>query len=241
MNGPIQKMKVHHRQLEEQLEAFVHQLKQGEPALDELSRYLDEELLLHAVAEEKHLYKKVDEIIGREDPRLTASMRLDHDYIEGLIQKCQTHIDQHASVSSEEQEDHVLALERLAHQLLAVFEIHRKKEEEVFLPLLQTHLDEQEQQEILGQMHETIASEKNRAHEEVDEQELDVRELPPKKRHPLIMDTFDGLDSGESFILVNDHDPKPLYYQFEAEREGEFTWEYLEEGPSAWRVRIART
>jgi uncharacterized protein (DUF2249 family) len=41
-------------------------------------------------------------------------------------------------------------------------------------------------------------------------------------------------------VLVNDHDPKPLRYQFEAEHAGEFTWEYLESGPEVWRVRIGR-
>ena len=41
-------------------------------------------------------------------------------------------------------------------------------------------------------------------------------------------------------MLVNDHDPKPLYYQFAAEHEGEFSWGYLEEGPDVWRVRIGR-
>ena len=39
---------------------------------------------------------------------------------------------------------------------------------------------------------------------------------------------------------MNDHDPKPLRYQFEAELPGTFTWEYLEEGPEAWRVRIGK-
>lgn len=38
-----------------------------------------------------------------------------------------------------------------------------------------------------------------------------------------------------------DHDPKPLYYQFLHEREGLFGWEYLEQGPELWRVRISRT
>lgn len=42
-------------------------------------------------------------------------------------------------------------------------------------------------------------------------------------------------------MLVNDHDPKPLYYQFAAEHTGAFSWEYLEEGPRTWRVRIGRT
>jgi uncharacterized protein (DUF2249 family) len=49
------------------------------------------------------------------------------------------------------------------------------------------------------------------------------------------------LEPGASFLLVNDHDPKPLYYQFAAEHAGEFTWEYLEKGPTDWRVRIGKT
>lgn len=71
-------------------------------------------------------------------------------------------------------------------------------------------------------------------------QVLDVREIPPRQRHPLIFDTFDGLASGQALILVNDHDPKPLFYQFQFERAGTFTWEYLEEGPEVWRVQIAK-
>ena len=41
-------------------------------------------------------------------------------------------------------------------------------------------------------------------------------------------------------MLVNDHDPFPLRYQFEAERPGQFGWDYLEQGPQVWRVRISR-
>ena len=70
---------------------------------------------------------------------------------------------------------------------------------------------------------------------------LDIRPLPPAQRHPLIFERFEALTPGESFILVNDHDPKPLYYQFQAERTGQFTWEYLEEGPQVWRVRLGRS
>lgn len=69
---------------------------------------------------------------------------------------------------------------------------------------------------------------------------LDIRPIPPYQRHPLIFDLFDGLAAGEGFVLVNDHNPKPLYYQFQAELTGQFTWEYLEEGPTTWRVRIGR-
>lgn len=73
------------------------------------------------------------------------------------------------------------------------------------------------------------------------ENTLDIRTLPPVQRHPLIFQRFEALAPGESFILVNDHDPKPLYYQFSAERSGEFTWEYLEQGPQVWRVRLGRS
>jgi uncharacterized protein (DUF2249 family) len=70
--------------------------------------------------------------------------------------------------------------------------------------------------------------------------ELDVRIIPPREKHPTIFQTFETLEPGESFILVNDHDPFPLRYQFQAEREGQFEWEYLEEGPTVWRVRIGK-
>lgn len=70
---------------------------------------------------------------------------------------------------------------------------------------------------------------------------IDVREIMPRERHPLIFQTFDDLNAGEAFELVNDHDPKPLYYQFMAERQGQVGWDYLEEGPEVWRVRISRT
>ncbi len=69
---------------------------------------------------------------------------------------------------------------------------------------------------------------------------LDVRNLIPRERHPLIFRTFDALAVGEAFVLVNDHDPKPLYYQFQAESTGQFSWKYLEQGPDVWRVEIGK-
>lgn len=70
--------------------------------------------------------------------------------------------------------------------------------------------------------------------------QLDVRTEPPARRHELIFDAYERLAPGDAFVLVNDHDPKPLYYQFDAEHSGDFTWEYLESGPEVWRVRIGR-
>ena len=69
---------------------------------------------------------------------------------------------------------------------------------------------------------------------------LDVREMPPRVRHPKIFETFDALAPGASFLLVNDHDPKPLFYQFQFERPKTFGWRYLEEGPETWRVELTK-
>ncbi len=69
---------------------------------------------------------------------------------------------------------------------------------------------------------------------------LDVRTIEPRERHPLIFSTFDGLKVGEFFELKNDHAPRPLYYQFLHERADQFQWEYLEEGPEVWHVKITR-
>lgn len=73
-----------------------------------------------------------------------------------------------------------------------------------------------------------------------DPQQLDVRSLPPPQRHAIIFETCGKLATGDAVILVNDHDPKPLYYQFQAEYPGRYGWEYVEEGPQVWKVRISR-
>ena len=70
--------------------------------------------------------------------------------------------------------------------------------------------------------------------------ELDVRVIAPRDKHPTIFRTFDELASGEAMVIVNDHDPRPLKYQFSAERSDIFDWTYLIEGPQVWRVRIDR-
>ncbi|WP_435093103.1 DUF2249 domain-containing protein [Halorubrum sp. N11] len=47
--------------------------------------------------------------------------------------------------------------------------------------------------------------------------ELDVREIPPVTRHDRIHDAFDEMDAGETLTIVNDHEPKPLFYEMAAE------------------------
>ena len=68
---------------------------------------------------------------------------------------------------------------------------------------------------------------------------VDVRTEIPRVRHELIFQTFDTLLPDTAFVLVNDHDPKPLRYQTEAMWPDRFTWNYLDAGPVLWRVAIS--
>jgi uncharacterized protein (DUF2249 family) len=69
---------------------------------------------------------------------------------------------------------------------------------------------------------------------------VDVSVLVPRERHPRVFGAWNSLADGTAMVLVNDHDPVPLYYQFAAEHRGGFRWEYLERGPETWRVRIRK-
>lgn len=69
---------------------------------------------------------------------------------------------------------------------------------------------------------------------------VDVRSIVPPERHATIFQLVDELAPGTSLVLVNDHDPKPLYYQLEAEYPRQFSWNYIERGPEVWRVEIGK-
>lgn len=70
--------------------------------------------------------------------------------------------------------------------------------------------------------------------------ELDVRQLRKPDKHPTIFATYAALGVGESFVLVNNHDPKHLRAEFDADHPGSYGWEYAERGPEVWRVRISK-
>ena len=70
--------------------------------------------------------------------------------------------------------------------------------------------------------------------------QLDIRPVVPREKHPTIFSTFDALNPGETFQLINDHNPMPLYYQFNVERPDIFGWEFVEQGPEVWRVNISK-
>lgn len=69
---------------------------------------------------------------------------------------------------------------------------------------------------------------------------LDVTILEPKIKHPTIFKKFEELIEGQSFVIYNDHDPKPLYYQMLGELGNVFHWEYIESGPDFWKVKLTK-
>ena len=82
------------------------------------------------------------------------------------------------------------------------------------------------------------SKEKNKMTEKVEI--LDLRPLPPFQRHEKIFQVWNSLKPGEALKIINDHDPKPLWYQFEVEYKGKYAWDYEQQGPQDWIVKIGK-
>ena len=67
---------------------------------------------------------------------------------------------------------------------------------------------------------------------------IDVTTIAPSAKHPHIFNTYEKLDRGQTLTLLNDHDPKPLYYQLLAKYGDGFSWNYVESGPITWKINI---
>lgn len=68
---------------------------------------------------------------------------------------------------------------------------------------------------------------------------LDVRRLDGPEKHPTIHDMFDDLEPGQALTIVNDHEPKPLYYELQAERPDRFDAENYRAYEAGDRVWVA--
>ncbi len=69
---------------------------------------------------------------------------------------------------------------------------------------------------------------------------LDLRPIVARERHALIFRELDRLEVGETLSFMNDHDPKPLYYQIMAERPGAFSWDSQPVAQFEWHVQAQR-
>jgi len=73
---------------------------------------------------------------------------------------------------------------------------------------------------------------------ERNERVIRVADIAPQYRHTVIFQLFEHLEPDQSLQLVVDHDPKPLRLQLQGRHGERCGWEYLEEGPDVWRVRL---
>lgn len=69
---------------------------------------------------------------------------------------------------------------------------------------------------------------------------IDVRTIPHQERHARIFSMLEALELGESFMVMSDHEPRPLQYQIETKFPDLFGWTYVEQGPQVWRAIISR-
>jgi uncharacterized protein (DUF2249 family) len=69
---------------------------------------------------------------------------------------------------------------------------------------------------------------------------VDVRTVRKPDKHPTIFAAYSALERGESFVLINNHDPLHLHEEFVSEHPGSYGWDYLESGPRVWRIEIRK-
>lgn len=221
----------------------VDQLASPTTARERLVVFVEEEILPHASAEEQTLYHAAADL--PETRLLVRAMTREHVILRDLAGALES-----ARTAGE--------AAGAAAALDALFQAHLEKENDILLPALaEAGVD---LPDLLDGMHVILgepaaqggccgghcacgghdAAGTPGATAAVVGGELDVRPLAPAQRHEQIFAAYDALPPGTAFVLVNDHDPKPLYYQFAAEHPGEFTWEYAESGPEVWRVGIGR-
>lgn len=75
-----------------------------------------------------------------------------------------------------------------------------------------------------------------KAHEVV----LDLREIAADQRRAVVFACFARLQPGQRLMLIHHHHSTLLHYLLLAEAPRAFSWEYLEQGPQLWRIRISK-
>jgi uncharacterized protein (DUF2249 family)/iron-sulfur cluster repair protein YtfE (RIC family) len=244
----------HHAQMAGALAVAVERLVSARSEADataargDLVRWCRDELVPHALAEERAMYPAAQaKDAGR---LLVAGMLAEHQVITGLVDEVADATDPVRAAAA-------------AKALQVVFESHLAKENELVLPLLVEAADVSVA-DLLGGMHELLGG--AGAHEhgtprageasaqggcgghscscgEVDGPgfpELDARTVPHAIRHATIFGALDAVAAGGGLVLVAPHDPLPLLAQVEQRSPDAFEVSYVERGPEAWRLQFVR-
>ena len=116
--------------------------------IEQAYNFLTRQLIPHAQAEEKAIYPMIQKAMGAAEA--TATMTRDHVEVERLTQELgslRVHKTQ-LSITFEQ----VSALRRVLYGLYALVKLHFAKEEEIFLPLLDSKLSAEEAQAMFEAM-----------------------------------------------------------------------------------------
>ncbi|MDN5861235.1 MAG: DUF2249 domain-containing protein, partial [Pseudonocardia sp.] len=190
-----------------------------EQARDALLAFCARRMVRHLLATDRVLYSVAAGAV--ETRLLVRALRAQHDLIAARITDLKR-ADGSAEVSA------------AAHALVGLLEVCRHVEQQVLIPALAV-LPGVDLPALVDDV-ETLLAGGTLDTPKV----LDVREIPKVRRHPRIFGVYSRLAPGQSFVLVNNHDPKPLRREFQAAYPDQFGWDYLEAGPDRWRVRIGR-
>jgi uncharacterized protein (DUF2249 family) len=194
-------------------------LGRREELRDRLLVFCTSRLVRHRLAIDQVLYSCA---AGAAETRLLVrALRVQHDLIAARI----------AELRRADSSDEFAAS---AHALVSLLEVCHQVEQEVLLPAL-AQLPGVDLSALADDVDTLLAGGVLDTPEVVD-----VREIPHGRRHPRIFGIYARLAPGESFVLVNNHDPKLLRREFQATYPDRFGWDYLEAGPDRWRVRIGR-
>jgi uncharacterized protein (DUF2249 family) len=241
----IAAVRAHHAELAAQLRTLTAatldtaQTGQSAHPRNELHAWYRDRLMPHIVAEEAAFYGPAADLEATR--LLVRGMLADHKALVALIAELAMARTGFAAATT-------------AASAQALFTTHLDKENDLLLPALdQAGFDLPAllagMHDLLGVTDASTGHDCGCSHEPVGQpvsvqigspDELDVRTLPHGQRHEVIFARLDSLVPGESLVIVNDHDPKPLRYQTEALWPDRFTWTYRDTGPHVWRVAITR-
>jgi len=124
--------------------------------IDEVERFLSRGLIPHAIAEDRALYPEVQRLMGAKSA--TATMSRDHEEVVALTRELSAAREQMSSGTIGEAGER--QLRRLLYGLYALVQIHFKKEEEIYLPLLDAGLSREEGEALFASMEAAAAEAK---------------------------------------------------------------------------------
>ena len=163
MPGPLEVVRRHHQDIMQELDALEAAVESLDPALPEASAaalrrgvvFLRDDLRPHAVGEEHSLYPAAEPLFKKHG-QAVALLEMAHLYLDDAMARFSLDVGRllDGGLSREERETIVVRVRRTVYALKAILTLHLREEDEVLLPLLEEHLSEAEQEEIVRLMHE---------------------------------------------------------------------------------------